>query len=120
MKMAGSIQASTEVMKEMSNLMRLPELQKTMTEMSREMMKAGIIDEMVQDSLDSVLDEEGIDEIADNEVDKIILEITQGKLKDLPSMNQPGMSLPQTVLPSTSDRDEEADDMSQRLEALKS
>ena len=40
-----------------------------MAEMSKEMMKAGIIDEMINDTMDSVLDEEGdLDNIADAEV----------------------------------------------------
>ncbi len=37
--MAGSLQQSTEVMKAMQQLVKLPELQKTMMDMSREMMK---------------------------------------------------------------------------------
>jgi len=56
MKLMGSIQSSTEVMKVMSGLMRVPEMQKTMTEMSREMMKMGIIEEMMEDSIDSVIE----------------------------------------------------------------
>ncbi len=48
MKLAGALKSSTEVMKAMSNLVKLPELQKTMQSLSKEMMKAGIIDEMVQ------------------------------------------------------------------------
>lgn len=57
MKLAGSIKSSTEVMKAMSGLMKLPEMQKTMTEMSKEMMKMGIMEEMMEDTLDSVLDD---------------------------------------------------------------
>ena len=41
-KVAGSLQQSTEVMKTMQQLVKLPEIQKTMMEMSREMMKAGV------------------------------------------------------------------------------
>jgi charged multivesicular body protein 3 len=47
MKIAGAMKSSTDVMKSMSSLMSIPELQKTMMEMSKEMMKAGIIDEMI-------------------------------------------------------------------------
>ena len=39
LRVAGSLQQSTEVMKAMQQLVRLPELQKTMMEMSKEMMK---------------------------------------------------------------------------------
>ena len=37
--MVGSLQKSTEVMKNMQQLVKLPEIQKTMMEMSKEMMK---------------------------------------------------------------------------------
>ena len=126
MKIAGSMKASTDVMKSMSNLMRIPELQKTMHEMSKEMMKAGIIDEMINDTMDSVLDEDGeLDNIADAEVDKIISEITQGKLKDLPAINkdQPmrnGGAAAASALDDDLDDVEPEEEMTKRLEALRS
>ena len=126
MKIAGSMKASTDVMKSMSNLMRIPELQKTMHEMSKEMMKAGIIDEMINDTMDSVLDEDGeLDNIADAEVDKIISEITQGKLKDLPAINkdQPmrnGGAAAASALDDDLDYVEPEEEMTKRLEALRS
>ena len=124
MKIAGSMKASTDVMKSMSNLMKIPELQKTMTEMSKEMMKAGIIDEMINDTMDSVLDEDGeLDNVADAEVEKIILEITQGKLKDLPAINkdQPIRNGGAAAAVSDDLDDEEPEEeMTKRLEALRS
>ncbi len=39
LRVAGSLQQSTEVMKAMQQLVKLPELQKTMMELSKEMMK---------------------------------------------------------------------------------
>jgi charged multivesicular body protein 3 len=50
MKMAGCMKTSTEVMKSMQNLIRIPELQKVTQDLSKEMVKAGIIDEMINDS----------------------------------------------------------------------
>ena len=122
MKLAGSMKASTDVMKSMSNLMKIPELQKTMMEMSKEMMKAGIIEEMINDTMDSVLDEDGeLDNIADAEVEKIILEITQGKLKDLPaiSKDQP-IRNGATASAIDDDLEEPEEEMTKRLEALRS
>lgn len=122
MKIAGAMKSSTEVMKAMSGLIKLPELQKTMTEMSKEMMKAGIIDELIQDSMDSVFDDDDVDKIADAEVEKIILDITQGKLKDLPDVNK---SLPAdrseaaAAYADVDDEDQE-EEISKRLEALRS
>lgn len=119
MKMAGSIQSSTEVMKTMSGLMRIPEMQKTMTEMSKEMMKMGIIEEMMEDTFDSVLDD--VDEgVVDEEVEKVLFEVTKGKLEGLPSV---AASLPAgaTATTTTELSDEEPlEDMTSRLEALRS
>ncbi len=122
MKIAGSMKASTEVMKSMASLMKIPELQKTMAEMSKEMMKAGIIDEMINDTMDSVLDEDGeLDNIADAEVEKIILEITQGKLKDLPAINKDQPMKSGGASASADFEDEEPEEeMTKRLEALRS
>ena len=80
----------------------------------------GIIDEMINDTIDSVLDDDDIDRIADEEVDKIILEITQGKLKDLPDVHK---SLPAEAAAASlpdDDIEEHEDEISKRLEALKS
>jgi predicted DNA-binding protein len=67
MRMAGSIQRSTEVMKNMQSLVRVPEIAATMRELSKEMMKAGIIDEMIEETLESMEPEE-LEEEAQAEV----------------------------------------------------
>ena len=79
-KIEGSIKASTGIMKDVNSLIRLPELTGTMRELSQELVKAGIIEEMVGDSLpdDQLL--EGEDDEAEAEVDKVLGEILQGKL----------------------------------------
>ena len=119
MKIAGAMKSSTDVMKAMSNLMKLPELQKNMQELSKEMMKTGIIEELITESIDNVLEDDDIDSIADSEAEKIILEITQGKLKDLPAVNtaNPGGATANVEL---SDEEDVAEEMTKRLEALKS
>ena len=58
-KIEGSIKASTGIMKDVNSLVRLPELTGTMRELSSELMKAGIIEEMVDDTL---MDTEGLEE----------------------------------------------------------
>jgi len=122
-KMAGSIKSSNEVMQSMSNLIKMPELQRIMTEMSKEMMKVGIIDEMIQESLDSALDQDvDIDDILDAEIDKIILEVTQNKLRELPTISSSTPTSLQESNSILSDVQEGSNDqdMSRRLEALKS
>ena len=66
-RMTGAIEKSTTVMHSMSKLVKLPELQKTMTAMSKEMMKMGIIDELMDDAMES-LDPEDMEEEVDAQV----------------------------------------------------
>jgi charged multivesicular body protein 3 len=63
-------------MKVMNNLVKLPELQNDMQELSMEFMKAGIMDEMVQDAIE--MDDDEIEDEADEEVDKVLIELTAG------------------------------------------
>jgi hypothetical protein len=46
------------------------------------MMKSGIIEEMVEDSLASALDDDALEEEADEEVEKVMYEITQVQLQN--------------------------------------
>ena len=129
MRIAGAMKSSTQVMQSMSQLMKLPELQRTMQELSKEMMKTGIIDELITDSIDSVLDDgdADMDSVAEAEVDKIILEVTQGKLKELPDVIKgsvaSGSRAGASALAADEDEDDEVEpeeEITKRLEALKS
>jgi charged multivesicular body protein 3 len=117
-KIEGSLKASTSIMKNVNTLVRLPELTGTMTELSQELMKAGIIEEMVGDTLpnDELL--EGEDEEAETEVDKVLGEVLKGKLAG------PEQQIPQALVEDEveeeEDREAELEQMRGRLEALKS
>ncbi|KDQ64553.1 hypothetical protein JAAARDRAFT_64398 [Jaapia argillacea MUCL 33604] len=78
-KVTGSLQKSTEIMKLSNSLIRLPQINETMRNLSMEMMKAGIMEEMMEDTLE-VEDDEELEEEADAEVDKVLFELTDGKL----------------------------------------
>ncbi|CAL8300339.1 unnamed protein product [Boreogadus saida] len=84
-RVAGALQKSTEVMKAMQNLVKIPEIQATMRDLSKEMMKAGIIEEMMEDTFESMEDGEDMEEAAEEEVDKILFDITAGALGKAPS-----------------------------------
>uniref|UniRef100_A0A1I7TS45 Charged multivesicular body protein 2a n=1 Tax=Caenorhabditis tropicalis TaxID=1561998 RepID=A0A1I7TS45_9PELO len=83
MRMAVSLQKSTEVMKSRQQLVKVPEIMKTMREMSAEMMKLGIIEEMIEDTLESV-EPADLEEKAQEEVENILWEVTQGELGKAP------------------------------------
>lgn len=71
LRVAGALEKSTEVMVAMQNLVRLPEIANVMREMSKEMMKAGIIEEMLDETMESVDDTEELEEEVQAEVDKV-------------------------------------------------
>jgi len=120
-KIEGSIRASTGIMKDVNSLVRLPELMGTMRELSQELVKAGIIEEMVGDMMPEAMEEE--DEEAEGEVDKVLGEILKdrmGKVQATP--NLPAAPVQQEEVAEEEDEDSEAmlDQMRGRLEALKS
>ncbi|KAF9943026.1 Vacuolar protein-sorting-associated protein 24 [Mortierella alpina] len=114
LKIAGTLQKSSEVMSMVNNLVKLPEISAQMQEMSKEMMRAGLIDEMLQDTMEAMDDDE-IEEEAEEEVNKVLFSITNGLLGEAP--------LAAGKLPTEAEEEEEEpalDDMQRRLEALKS
>ncbi|TIA88996.1 hypothetical protein E3P99_02248 [Wallemia hederae] len=117
MKVTGSLQKSTEIMKLSSSLIKLPQLSSTMNQMSQEMMKAGIMDEMLQDTMDANDEEDGVEEEADEEVDKVLTEITGGKLSQIGSVtNQPLPDVENNQ--AEQNNDEELERMQKQLDGL--
>ncbi|KIY49259.1 vacuolar sorting protein VPS24 [Fistulina hepatica ATCC 64428] len=78
-KVTGALQKSTDIMRMSNELIRLPQVGQSMREMSMEMTKAGIIEEMMDDTFAMDEDEE-LEEEADAEVDRVLFELTNGKL----------------------------------------
>ena len=122
LKVSGALSQSADVMKSMNALVKIPETQKVMMELSKEMMKAGIIEEMLDDTMEGFTEEESLEEAAQEEIDKIILELTTGKLTDAPAAVK-------DTLPAQESREEEEEveeegeeleEMQSRLEALRS
>lgn len=123
LRVAGSLQKSTEVMKAMQNLVKIPEIQATMRDLSKEMMKAGIIEEMLEDTFESMEDGEEMEEEAEAEVDKILFEITAGALGKAPSKVTDALPVIQPAAAAAASEDESEEDMEamqSRLEALRS
>ena len=96
-KIEGSVRASVIVMRDVNSPIRMPELAGTMQEPSAELIKAGIVEEMVgenlpEESLDEMEDEAAVGE---GEVDKMLGEIlkdrmaTPGKLPAAPITQEP-------------------------------
>ncbi|XP_060591967.1 charged multivesicular body protein 3-like [Ruditapes philippinarum] len=121
LRIAGALEKSTDVMKSMQALIKLPEIQRTMMEMSKEMMKAGIIEEMLEDTMEGLEDSDEMEEAAQEEVDKVLYELTAGELGKAPTAvtdTLPAMKEPEGATAATSD--DEAEDLMAKLEALRS
>uniref|UniRef100_A0A673US36 Charged multivesicular body protein 3 n=1 Tax=Suricata suricatta TaxID=37032 RepID=A0A673US36_SURSU len=158
LRVAGSLQKSTEVMKAMQSLVKIPEIQATMRELSKEMMKgisfmnlnymrsssawerswrklleqqhiklrtqAGIIEEMLEDTFESMDDQEDMEEAAEMEIDKILFEITAGALGKAPSKVTDALPEPEPSGAMAASEDEEEEEaleaMQSRLATLRS
>ncbi|WYZ36578.1 hypothetical protein EsH8_II_000084 [Colletotrichum jinshuiense] len=120
-KIEGSIRASVGVMKDVNRLIRLPELAGTMQELSVELTKAGIIEEMVGESLPEDMDEFEEEE-AEGEVDKVLGEILKDRMSKEKLPAAPVTQEPKPVEVEEEEEDAEAmmDQMRNRLEALRS
>ncbi|CAM9584528.1 unnamed protein product [Chrysoparadoxa australica] len=115
-RIAGCIKSSTAVMQKFGEALKIPEISQSMLSLGREMERAGLVEEIITDGLDSL---NPIDETeAASEVDKVVLEITQDILQG--AVDAP-VSAPVTAPAVEADvQEEEVDlsDMKQRLGAL--
>tara|TARA_B110001452_G_scaffold6465_1_gene5919 strand:- start:114 stop:761 length:648 start_codon:yes stop_codon:yes gene_type:complete len=83
---------SAEMSAAMNQLVRVFEVQETMLAMSNEMIKAGIIEEMTDDAME-VLDDYGDEDAADEELDKVLVElnvVATGGMASVPTQQVAG------------------------------
>lgn len=124
LRVAGSLSKSTEIMQAMQRLIRTPEIARTMQELSKEMMKAGIIEEMLDETMDSFEDTEEMEEAAQTEIDQVLYEITKGEIGKAPeppvsdAIREPTPSV--AVVEPDEEDEEELEEMQSRFAALKS
>lgn len=117
-RIEGSLKAGTSIMKDVNTLIRLPELTGSMQELSQELMRAGIIEEMVGDALPNNELLENEDEEAESEVDKVLSEVLKGRL-GAPEQQVPKVPVEEEE-ENIEEREAELEQMRGRLEALKS
>jgi len=127
LKLQENMKLSSGIMKEVNSLVRLPELTGTMRELSQELVKSGIINEMVGDTVDMMDENDELeDEEVDEEVNKIVTEFTKDKFNkvDNAPAKAPQVEDP-AVIESPAPVEEEDDEhvlneMRERLKALQS
>ena len=119
-KIEGSIKSSTGIMKDVNTLVKLPELSGTMRELSQELVKAGIIEEMTSDSMPNEDLLEGEDDEAEAEVDKILGEILKDRVQAPALPVEPTAPVAAPVEDDEVGSEEMLAQMRSRLEALQS
>lgn len=117
-KLTQSLQVSTGVMKDVNQLTNLGVMTATFQELSKELMKAGIINEMMDDMVDLDFDEE-LEESSQEEVNKIIESLTEDKFSKIDN-EVPTTEMPEEEIsaPIEEEDHELLDEMRQRLKAL--
>eukprot|EP00043_Microstomoeca_roanoka_P018090 m.191790 g.191790 ORF g.191790 m.191790 type:complete len:120 (-) comp16762_c5_seq2:276-635(-) len=98
-------------------LLQIEEINETMRQLSQEMAKAGLIDEIVEDTMESVFEDEELDSEADAEVSKVLHELTDGIMGDVPT------AAPESAVLSKEDEaalEQQADELMARMQALSS
>jgi charged multivesicular body protein 3 len=107
-KMVGGLQKSSDLMRMMNRLVSLPDMQRNLDSMSREMIRAGVIDELVAEGMAAV--DDPIADEADQEASRIVAEITSGLLGEAVSVDRalPTVAAPVAAAktPTTPDRDQ--------------
>ncbi|KAB1219027.1 hypothetical protein CJ030_MR3G015057 [Morella rubra] len=124
----GHLSKSAEVMKIVNNLIKAPEMATTMQEFSKEMTKAGVIEEFVNDAVDSALDSEDIEEETEEEVEKVLAEIAGETAAQLPEAvrkerikvpaQKASTSQEEEAIAEGADDEEELEELRARLEKV--
>ena len=119
LKVSGALQKSTQVLTSLNSLMKVTEVSAVMQELSREMMKAGIIEEMMEETIDEVtgIDEDEMEEKVASEVEKVLFEITKGAMGKMPTVAD---AEPIAGTSEEAEPEEELEAIQKRLQALKS
>lgn len=120
-KVQGWMQSSTVVMKDVNQLVKVQEITGPMMALSEELVRTGILDEMVADTLDNMdaADELELEEGAEEQIDKILEDVLHPPVRERVRPVEP--------VPVAEQESEEEDeqvqainDMRERLRALQS
>lgn len=119
-KVTGHMQKSTEVMKMMGKLVKVSEVSATMQAMQQEMMKAGVIEEMVDSAMEA-LDGSDEEEEADAEVEKVMAELSADAFKGAQQAPTKQVQVAAAAVEAGDEEDDEEDmaAMRERLQQLK-
>lgn len=113
-KIEGTMKSSTVIMKEMNSLIRIPELMSNMNALGQELVKAGIIEEMVSDTFETLDENDMLDSSdVEAEVNDILFELTGTNLDSvgaIPDKNLKDEEKSTVLAPSKKTLNEEEDE----------
>ncbi|CAF0894838.1 unnamed protein product [Adineta steineri] len=121
-KITGIMQKSNEVARSMAQLMKVGQFQAISAQFSKELIKMGIMGEMMNEAVDAATDNNDLEEETDEEIAKVLDEVLSGKVGQLPSVAVGGTAMGEkgaAKAAAVSD-DSEEDEMEKRLQALRS
>ncbi|CAD1809187.1 Snf7 family protein [Candida parapsilosis] len=126
-KLTKSIHSSTSIMKDVNSLIHIGAVSQTMQELSKELTKAGIINEMMDDMVDLDYEEdEELESESQEEVNKIIASLTEektSKVSEVPTTQFEAPQIEEEASVAEAEDEEDAiaiDEIKQRLKALQS
>jgi len=112
MRVAKTMQSSTDLMKQMNNMMSVPKLQKIAQEMSQEMFKANLVEEQISDAFE-MLEDPDEESLADEEVDKVMDEVVGAMVDGAGSMKYRSKQQEQEEIKAKEEENAENDMMAQ-------
>lgn len=119
MKLADTMKMSAGIMRGMNKLVNLKETRETMKSMAREMSKAGLINEMMEDAFEDM--EDDIEDDAEKEVAAVLQELAIEGLEGVTAANTGGIPQKQAVkqpAAAPAEANPEEDELLARLGAL--
>lgn len=120
LRAVGHITKSTEVLKAMNGLVKNTQVTETMRDMSKEMMKNGLIEEMIADAFDEANGMEDIEAETDDEVTKILAELAGEHMVSMPAAETHTVAVPKVAEPAREEaEDSELNNLQARLDAIR-
>merc|ERR550532_512289 len=74
MRLADTMKSSTEVMQQINELNKIPDVHEAVSQLGKEMMKAGLIEELIEEGMDGI-DGPELEEEAEEEVEHLLDEL---------------------------------------------
>ena len=121
----GHLEKSTEVLAAMNGLVRNADVRDSMREMSKEMAKSGLIEELVNDALEDINGVDDLEAETDKEVNKILAEIAGETAVTMPGAERARVAPkavaaePEPSLRAETQREAPVDDLQARLDAIR-